>query len=220
MLKNVLYDWLGYNKILLEYLNNFTNNIYLLETFKFITEYIGDYMMFPVHICLLFLFFYTFIHKEGASIEKEIKYIKATAVLVTSLMLMMTAGQVAKMYFAYVRPYCSPEIQINSIVKSIMSDEYIPSKCFRSFPSGHTQYITIFTLSMWNILKTPLKILSIISIIAVGSSRVILGAHFPADVFYGIVLGTSFVTLTRFAIKNALLKLTLNKIKERLDYKL
>jgi membrane-associated phospholipid phosphatase len=218
MIKNVLYDWLGYNKILLECLNSFTNNVSLLKTFKFITEYIGDYMMFPVHICLLFIFFYTFIHKEGASIEKEIKYIKATAVLVTSLMLMMTAGQVAKIYFAYVRPYCSPEIQINPIVKSIMGDEYILSKCLRSFPSGHTQYITIFTLSMWNVLKTPLKALSIASIIAVGSSRIILGAHFPADVFYGIVLGISFVTLTRFVIKNTLLKLTLTKIKESLDF--
>lgn len=217
MYKNVLYDWFGYNKILFKALNNITENTATLKTVKFITEYIGDYMMFPVHICLLFIFFYTFIHKEGASLEKEMRYLKATVILVISLMLMMTAGQLAKMYFAYIRPYCSPAIQINPIVKSIMNDEYPLSKCFRSFPSGHTQYITIFTLSMWGALKTPLKILGAALIIAVGSSRIILGAHFPADVFYGIILGTSFVTLTRFAVKNTLMKFTLNKIKETLS---
>lgn len=216
MYKNVLYDWFGYNKILFTSLNNITENTAILTTLQFITDYIGNYMMFPAHLCLVVLLIYTLTYTKKQTLEIDLLYIKSIITLLAALMLFLTVGELMKRYFSFVRPYCSPEIALNSTVQSIMSGHYNMHKCLRSLPSGHTQYISTFVLSMWPLLNKQLKILGASSIITVMFSRVILGAHFPADTLYGFVLAVSLVSISRLIIKNTVMKPTLKKLKDNL----
>ena len=216
MYKNVLYDWFGYNRILFDALNNATENAAVLKTLKFITDYIGHYMMFPIHICILMLIVYTITHTKNRNIEKELVYIKSIIVLLATLMLLMTVGQLTKIYFSFVRPYCSPDIVLNPAVKSVMNGDYHMDKCFRSLPSGHTMYVTTFVLSMWPALNKTLKRLGVATIVSVGLTRVTLGAHFPADIVYGFLLAASLSTITRLIVRNTVMKPTLRKLKDTL----
>jgi undecaprenyl-diphosphatase len=64
-----------------------------------------------------------------------------------------------------------------------------------SFPSGHTSASFMMT-TIISILVPALFPLLIIWALGVGSSRVILGVHFPTDILAGALLGTSVAFLT------------------------
>jgi undecaprenyl-diphosphatase len=57
-----------------------------------------------------------------------------------------------------------------------------------SFPSGHTLHSVIFSLILIYHFPILTEILAILTLL-IGLSRVILGMHFPSDVFVGALLG-------------------------------
>lgn len=77
-----------------------------------------------------------------------------------------------------------------------LTETYLDS----SFPSGHATQITAFALSLFLIVRqlkshwqVSVGIIAIMSIAAVGSSRIYLQVHYPSDVLAGISVATSWV---------------------------
>jgi membrane-associated phospholipid phosphatase len=71
-----------------------------------------------------------------------------------------------------------------------------------SFPSGHTQSITSFMVSVMKKLNRAWAyIVGCILILLVGISRMYLGVHWPLDVLGGIVFGTAAVLLADAAFE-------------------
>jgi len=78
-----------------------------------------------------------------------------------------------------------------------------------SFPSGHSMnsfvlYITL-ALILTKLLKSKVKVLiiwllSLFIVLAIGTSRIYLGVHFPSDVLAGFVVGAFWVCFCSFFI--------------------
>jgi membrane-associated phospholipid phosphatase len=66
-----------------------------------------------------------------------------------------------------------------------------------SLPSGHAAFAMLVAASFWPQANRLLRIGLVLFALAVGISRVSLGAHFPADVAAGFMLGLLTVLLLR-----------------------
>lgn len=209
---SLLYDWAGYNIKIFDFLNNLIENVTVLRILKFITDYIGYYYMFPIHFILLIFVMYVISHIKHRDIKTEIIYIRSIITLLFSIILVGTLGEIAKETISALRPYCTETIILNEKVASIMDYASAMNKCYKSFPSGHSLYIVTLILSSWATLNTTFKYIGAITVILVLFSRVILGAHFPADVVYGALMGAIITLCTKFLVDKVILKSTLKRM--------
>lgn len=107
----------------------------------------------------------------------------------------LVAGSILKVLFERARP-------LTDYAASVRLDTY-------SFPSGHTSGATIsyglLAYVAWQLLPQPFNYIAVALltalIIAIGISRVYLGAHFPSDVVAGWLLGLIGLTIIIFVVK-------------------
>nr|WP_252344658.1 phosphatase PAP2 family protein [Gemella sp. zg-1178] len=68
-----------------------------------------------------------------------------------------------------------------------------------SFPSGHSVVVVVFFMALIFVInkKNLLKKLFTVSIILIGFSRLVLGAHYFTDVLAGMLLGSIFIDLMK-----------------------
>ena len=69
-----------------------------------------------------------------------------------------------------------------------------------SFPSGHTTFVFLICVALSPGVPRILKWVLWIFAAAVALSRIVVGAHFPADVLGGAVLGVAFALVLRLAL--------------------
>ena len=77
-----------------------------------------------------------------------------------------------------------------------------------SLPSGHAVFAMTIAASLWPILNRHWRIGLAIFVLWAGASRVSLGAHFPADVLSGFLIGLVMVLLIRFSVDRLIRYLT------------
>lgn len=64
-----------------------------------------------------------------------------------------------------------------------------------TMPSGHATYIGVLAAALWPVLGALPRVGLLLFAAAVGWSRIALGAHFPADVVAGYLLGWACVAV-------------------------
>ncbi len=67
------------------------------------------------------------------------------------------------------------------------------------FPSGHATYAMLAAASLWPLAKRRVRLLLVASLIWVAWSRIAVGAHFPADVLAGFLIGGLAAWIARLA---------------------
>lgn len=73
-----------------------------------------------------------------------------------------------------------------------------------SLPSGHATYAAVLAGTLWPLVRRPWRLLLVFAVVAVGWSRLALGAHFPADVLWGYVLGAFSVLIAEPVVRRLL----------------
>ena len=58
-----------------------------------------------------------------------------------------------------------------------------------SLPSGHAAFSALVAVTLWPLLGLPGRLAAMLFTLAVGFSRIWIGAHFPADVAAGYLVG-------------------------------
>jgi membrane-associated phospholipid phosphatase len=79
---------------------------------------------------------------------------------------------------------------------------------FQSFPSGHSAAVGSF-FGAFSMLAPRLRIVFVLGALAIGISRVVVGAHYPSDVAAGLLVGlwTALMTAFFFSRQNWLFRL-------------
>lgn len=100
---------------------------------------------------------------------------------VLGLALAITAVAVAKAVFALPRPFV---VLGDAVYRAVSA----PDSRY-TMPSGHSVYVGVLAAALWPALGWSGRIGLLVFAAAMGWSRIVLGAHFPVDVFAGVVVG-------------------------------
>ncbi len=68
-----------------------------------------------------------------------------------------------------------------------------------SFPSGHTTLVFAFAISIY-LYNKKIGIFLIILSVFVGISRIIVGVHFPLDIFVGFLIGSAVPIIVHYFV--------------------
>jgi membrane-associated phospholipid phosphatase len=109
----------------------------------------------------------------------------ASCRFVIGLALAMLAAALAKAVFALPRPF--------AVLGEVVYRAAAAPDSRYTLPSGHSVYVGVLAAALWPVLGWPGRIGVLLFAIAVGWSRIVLGAHFPADVIAGFALGWACV---------------------------
>ena len=188
--KSSFYDWFGLNQTAQQYLHHLTEHEIYRRLMTIGSNYIGEYKLFPIHLAIIATILAIVVHRLNNKLSKSslTKYhsqiISSGYVLFISLIICALLIELSKRCFSMPRPFCA---------HSLLSQIAIAKDCFRSFPSGHTSYVTILTCSLWPLLNTPFKITAAAMAILVFVSRISLDYHYPADVLYSMLFSMTVV---------------------------
>jgi len=179
-LKHWLYDWGGANiKFFVVIQRTWPDGfIWLPELLSVIGSYWVGLVVVPLLLCWIW----------GRAGKWQIVHAVALCRFLLGLALAMTAAALAKAMFALPRPF---ELLGDAVYRaaSIPDSQY-------TFPSGHAAYIAVMTAALWPLLDRYVRFGLLFFGMAVGWSRIVLGAHFPVDVIAGFALGWLCVACT------------------------
>lgn len=177
-LRHWLYDWGGLNAQLMLWVNR-SGTAESIGIARVLSA-IGSYWGAPITMLLL-IFWQARLRTAVAAI--------APFRFVTGLGTAMLVAAMAKAAFAYPRP---AEVFGNQLPWVVGS----PDSMY-AFPSGHAVYTAVVLATCWSLASWPWRVALLLLALAIGWSRVALGAHFPADVLAGFLLGLTSVAATR-----------------------
>ena len=70
-------------------------------------------------------------------------------------------------------------------------------RCKSSFPSGHTAIVFLIAYSLWSYQYYFLRVILCINVVLVMLSRVVTAMHYPADIFYSVIITVIVINITK-----------------------
>lgn len=206
-IKEIFYDWGGYNTKIFYAINSIHGELY--QKFMLFGTSLGYYKMFFIYFpCLLLIaYFSTRIQKKSLAKTEYNSFCDRWKLSLLTLLLsyIFSLGWVSQLkhYFHFARPFVRlPEGSVN-VADSIKLSE----SPMASFPSGHSSFAMMMVVGLWPILNLPGRIIACFYLVWVGISRIALGAHFPADVCISFIIAFSFAYLARRIAQVVLIKI-------------
>lgn len=174
--KEVFYDWGGLNLSLFQAINRSGGE--LLTPLAYAGSIAGSYWGMPLLLCMLVLL----AHNRaqcGDFLKAAHLHLQGRRLLVGFLFAWLSAG-ILKVWFDYPRPLTvlGGEVQLIGTPHDVYS-----------LPSGHVAYAALVAVVLWSLVKPGIRPLLLTFVVWVGWSRIAAGAHFPADVVAGGLIG-------------------------------
>ena len=187
-MKEILYDWGGFNVWLFHAINDIRKN-HLDSIMKFGTA-LGDHALFPLYLALATL------AALGITVKQRscaLPWIGTIAVFGCAYLLDGLLISTLKPLLDFPRP---PLTLPAGTLHVVGTPEY-----HHSTPSGHASFAMLCIASLWPMLGKRLRIAGAALVLWVGISRVSLGAHFPADVLAGFISSLAVVLMVRALVQ-------------------
>jgi len=184
-MKELLYDWVGYNKVIFLYINGlfstgkFEAFLTILSRFEYPHF---DYTLIGMAFTTIgFLLYKDHWKNKQLLVALADCYIVVAATIFFSSLIMFKLKRI----FLYPRPFCLDGMahqvyHIKALIKNL--------SCEHSFPSGHTTYAASLILPFWPIMNNYIRIFSVLFVSLVMAGRMGAGVHFPADTIWALLV--------------------------------
>ncbi len=197
-MKAILYDWGGANIWLFHAINGFHSAF--LDRFMMIGTLLAGHENFPVYLGFSCLFAIGSLSGTGRDAEMTrkaaVSWLMAISVLCIAQMLDGQMISLLKPWLDFPRPLLALP---PSSVHVYGNPEY-----HYSLPSGHASFAMLAVASLWPMMTRSFRLLGMIFVVWVGLSRIMLGAHFPADVLAGYLSAFLIVHFVRKVLESTL----------------
>jgi membrane-associated phospholipid phosphatase len=221
-MKDLLYDFWGYNHSIFYALNKFCSIDELQLTLLYISK-IFDIENFAIYYILAAIiglgllklsssgFSWSFSNLIQGSINN--KYVLSPRMTPSAFYDFMIKLGISYacfgLFYALLkftinmpRPFCSLPLESFTTIIDITHE-----RCLSSFPSSHVGLAILIALNIWPYISLRIRLFSVLIIILVALSRIGLAMHYPADIFYSI-----FITYFVFLISRLVYRLFENNI--------
>lgn len=198
MLKHIFYDWGGLNAWLFLQINNFHTDWY--DSVMNIGSMLGKYTLFPLYFLIIAGVAY-WQTRENKIVPVHLNEQKKRWTITLLVLLFSYAASFAwvpnlKQFLMFPRPFMEFAEGVVQTVGPLESP-------YSSLPSGHSSFAMLMVAGLWPILSRKGKILAGLYAAWVGVSRMALGMHFPADVFWSMLFSLAVVVMIRRMVRDA-----------------
>lgn len=195
-MKDIVYDWGGFNSQLFYAINSLHSAAY--DKFMMLGTILGKYYFFPICMVLIASFFCRqFRHKRISHAadytEYRKRWIETFIVLSVGFLVELVLVEVLKEYLSLPRPFIA--LPSGTVTQLWTETPY------SSFPSGHCYFAMLMAAGLWPMLWRTGKFLAVFYVAWVSLSRIALGVHFPADVIGSLAISLLAVLVIRKLLK-------------------
>jgi membrane-associated phospholipid phosphatase len=188
--KEILYDWGGLNVWLFHAINNLRGDAwdYAMQ----LGTALGDHARFPLYMALLGLAALWYLATARAATTASDRAPILLAVLATLSLAYFVDGLVVN-WLKVALDFPRPPLALPPDSLHVLG----PPEYHHSLPSGHATFAMTLAAGLWPLFRRPGRIGLAAFVLWVCLSRISLGAHFPADVLAGCLVGLAVVTAIR-----------------------
>lgn len=200
-MKEVFYDWLGYNTEIFHILNNFGNRSILPQLLKYLS-WLFNIENFAIYYLLICYFCYWYICKGDKSLKMEavknkfwLTYNNLIRIGICYAVFGLTYAAL-KFSVNLPRPFCSLQPETFKTIINTLDE-----RCMSSFPSSHAGLAFMATWFLWRYFGALTHFCLIVMTCMVAFARITLAMHYPADIIYSYIIVLVVLSISQAVFK-------------------